>query len=379
VGRVLLDAVSKALVDTGIFTLRFAAWCFRWSVAALVFLALMAGAAYYVFNQAVEGGGYVIVPDVTGMPVTKASTILGQAGLELGVQRQVVSDRIPEYHVLLQRPTANRSVRMGRKVNLTISAGRESESVPGVVGKTLEAALKELETTRFAAGSIARIHRDAPENLVLGQDPAAGADAAVGSEIHLLISDGPEQKQTFMPDLVGKSIEETQILLAGMDVQAVPFSVDREGTNYETVLAQSPPPGTLLSPGQQVTFDVRLLPTTFLPNARRKISLTYTVPDVSEEVQVRVEVADQAGRKEPLYPLPADFVNGLPPRHPPGTQITFQIAFLNEATVEFYANGELHQSYYFEGSAEPVVTDHDMHGDEDSGRFRPFRRLRERF
>src|SRR5690606_6905477 len=137
-------------------------------------------AAFLVFNRAVEGGDYVVVPDVTGLPVTQAANLFAAKGLEIGEQRQVVSDRVPEYHVLLQRPSPNRVIRAGRKISLTISAGREAAPAPDLRGTPLSDALARLDATRFIPGTIARIPDPAPRDTVLGQDPEPSVPLAVG-------------------------------------------------------------------------------------------------------------------------------------------------------------------------------------------------------
>lgn len=328
----------------------------------------MGFSAYFVFNEAVKGGVYVLVPDVTGLPITSAANILAQAGLELGTQKQISNTRVPEYHVIVQRPSANRVVRAGRKVSLSISAGSHYENAPSLVGRRLESAKQELEGTRLRLGSIARLPDTAPADTILAQDPPANAPVNTGGEIHLLVSDGPEAKQIFMPDLLGRTLEEVQLLLARLDVSAVPYKVERAGEEYEVVLAQRPAPGTLLHEHQEVTFDVRLLPSSFLPNARRKVSVRYTVPRRAFPAAVRVELVDQRGTRSVIYPQLRDYVGGRPPTHDSGTTITFpEIAFSNEATVEFSIDGALHTSYYFEGDAKPVVTINDLGSGERTG------------
>lgn len=315
----------------------------------------MALAAYFVFNQAVKGGGYIVVPDVVGLPLNKASNVLAEAGLETGKQRQVVSDRFPEYHVLLQRPAASKVVRSGRKIQLTISAGTQYEQAPYLVGRNLEAAKQNLEGTRMILGSIARIPNESIRGLVLGQDPAAGQDVPVGGEIHLLVSDGPLVQPVFMPDLVGKTIDEALSLLAEFDVPAIPYHVNTPGVEYDVVLAQSPKSGTLLHEEDPISFDVRLLETTKLPNVRRKVALEYTVPATSMNPQVRVDILDQNGDRTTVYPRPADYRNGVPPRLRPRSKITIPFSYLDVATVEFYVDGVPQSSYYYEGNADPVV------------------------
>lgn len=356
-GRVLPGTPSQGLLSALSFTFRFLGWCVRWSFAALLFLAVMGISGYFVFNQAVKGGGAVLVPDVTGLTIIDAVNVLSEAGLELGTQKQIVNDRVPEYHVIVQRPSANRVVRAGRKVSLSISAKREYKNAPNLIGKGLEEALQELEDTRFRPGSVARLSSDAPADTVLGQDPEAHAPISTGSEIHLLVSDGPKAKPIFMPDILGKSMEEAQLVLANLDVSVVPYKINRAGEEYEVVLAQAPEPGTLLQKGQEVSFDVRLLPSSFLPNARRLVEVSYTVPPRSAPVLVKVELVDQQGVSTLVYPKPKDYVDGRAPRHLSGTTIRFrEIAFSNEATVDFFVDGALHTSYYFVGDADPILT-----------------------
>ncbi len=324
----------------------------------LFFIAVMLGVAYYVFTQAVQGGELVSVPDITGKSITEASNIITQAGLELGVQRQVINEQVPEYHVIVQRPTANKVVRQGRKVNLTVSQGRREVKAPSVVGVLLDKAFSEIENARFTHGSVARIHDAAPRDTVLAQDPASAQGISMGAEIHLLVSDGPQQEIMMMPDLLGTSLAEVKMLLASMEVQVVPYVVDRPGESYEVVLKQHPEPGTTLTPDQEVSFDVRLRPTSELPNARRKVSIRYIVPATNEfTTEVRIDTIDEAGIRKSIYPLISDYVDNRPPRFQAGQEFTLPgVTFSNEITVEFYANRVLHQSYYFRGGNDPVIT-----------------------
>ena len=95
-GRVLLDSTSEGLLDALMFTFRFVGWLTRWTLATVFFIAVMAFAAYFVFNELVKGGGYVNVPDIVGLNITKASNELASVGLEIGSQNLVPShpDRV---------------------------------------------------------------------------------------------------------------------------------------------------------------------------------------------------------------------------------------------------------------------------------------------
>lgn len=338
------------------FTFRFLGWCVRWSFATVFFLGVMALAGYFVFNEAVKGGGHVVVPDVVGLPVDRAQLVLAEAGLEIGAQQQVASDRFPEYHVMLQRPPADRVVRTGRKVQLTVSAGKQLESAPELVGQTLEAAVRQLESTRLLVGAIARMPHESSRDTVLGQDPPARSSVPTGGEVHLLVSDGPGAAPVFMPDIQRMPVRQAMDLLASLGVQAVPYTVENPGADYEVVLAQRPEPGTLLYPDQTVSFDVRPLPTTVLANAKRTVSYEYVVPEQFRDVELRIDVVDQNGVRNTIFPLPVHYRDGKPLRLSSGARISDTVAFTEEVTIEFYVNGVIERSYYYQGAASPVVT-----------------------
>lgn len=318
----------------------------------------MIGAGFYVFNEAVQGGETIEVPSVTGLPLSRASNLLAEAGLEMGEQTHVVNDRFPPYTVLMQRPESNRVVRQGRKVDLTVSAAQQYENAPRLVGRTLGTALTELAGTRFVAGSIARMPSDAARDTVLAQDPLPGGDLSTGGEVHLLVSEGPKVNSLFMPNLVGKALDDAKIILSAMSVNAVPFKSDRPGAAFNVILAQDPEPGTVLREGQSITYEVRLASETILPTARRRVQVAYEVPPISASPEVRVDIVDEQGARTTVYPQTSHYVNGAPPRLPAGTKMTIPVTFQINATVEFYADGNLHKSYYYEGDAEPIVTNH---------------------
>lgn len=359
----------------------------------IFFVAVMLLAAYFVFTQAVQGGTHVIVPDVTGLSFTRAADVLTEAGLELGKRHEVADDRVPEFHVIVQRPRANQVVRAGRKVALTISEGRRYEPVPGFIGKMLDESLQELESTRLLGGSVARIPSNLPADTVLAQDPEPLHPLQVGGEVHLLVSDGPAAQAMIMPTLVGRSLEQAQMALSNLNVKVVPYKVDRPGAEYDTVLAQFPEPGSRLNEGDMVTFDIRLQSASYLPNAKRAVDAVFVVPNVGRTVAISIYTLQPDGRRQLEYPQPGQhFAEGSPPPQlQPGTSITVPLTYESEMTVEFYVDGNLHTSYYYSRDARPVVTSHGGDGrvptiggrgfvqqeelepiDSDSGRRNPF-------
>src|SRR5690606_31367022 len=105
-------------------------WTFRWTVATIVMFIVMAGAGLYVFNHAVAGDEPVTVPNVTGMSYAQAMGQLTDAGLTMTPSTPMESDRVPEGHIISQRPEPGRVIRAGRPVHTTVSRGQVSHQAP---------------------------------------------------------------------------------------------------------------------------------------------------------------------------------------------------------------------------------------------------------
>lgn len=328
----------------------------RWSLALLVFVAVMAGAGYYVYSEALRGGSYVQVPDVTMRPVTEASFLLAEKGLELGAQTKVVDERIPKHYVITQRPAAGKVVRTGRKVFLTVSGGNESLTPPNLVGKMLTAAQEELKTSAFVLGTVPRIPHASPRDTILAQDPAPSSVASSGARINLLVSDGSRRAAFIMPDLVGKPVQEVLQLLVPRGVMPVPNKVDMPGQRMDVVLDQQPPAGTLIQEGDRVIYSVYPSGSVTLPDARKTVRVSYTVPNSWFEREVRVDTVDRHGLRSTVFPLETDYVDDEPPRFGSGTQITLRpLSYIDSMTVEIYLDGQLAESRVYKGDGEPEI------------------------
>ena len=318
----------------------------------------MAGAGYYVFYESLRGGAYVEVPDVTLRPITEASYKLAEEGLEIP-KPKMIADEAPKYYVISQRPAPGKVVRTGRKVFLTVSAGKESLAPPNLVDKPLAKAEEEIRATSFALGTVARVKNTAPRDTVLAQDPSPARLVSASTRINLLVSDGAtETKAAFiMPDLVGMPVADVDAALAPYGIKAKPNKVDMPGQKVDVVLDQRPAAGTLVQEGDVVIYDVYASGSVQLPDARRSVQIVYVVPHSWFEREVRLDVIDRNGVRVTAFPLERHYVNGMPPKFRSADTIRFpELKFFQRMTAEVYLDGQLAQTYVYEGENEPVIT-----------------------
>jgi serine/threonine-protein kinase len=130
----------------------------------------------------------------------------------------------------------------------------KTATVPNVLGLDRVTATTQLRDAGFVVNANPT-RSDEPEDQVLEQDPAAGEEVDVGSEVTITYSSGVGT--ITLGDYVGQKLTYAQRKLAadGLSVSVV----KRETTDSSEdgiVLAQAPSGGTNLSPGGRVTLTV---------------------------------------------------------------------------------------------------------------------------
>jgi beta-lactam-binding protein with PASTA domain len=144
----------------------------------------------------------------------------------------------------------------GRAIQDFLQPSEPSLSAPTLVGQTLPDALRTADRVRLHAVVISRQASDQyPKDLVIRQDPPAGAQVREGRQISLVVSSGV---QIFpMPDLRYETMREV-----GLDLSHFKLSlgrvrqVDSDEVPANHVVAQDPPPLSSVRVGTVVNVDV---------------------------------------------------------------------------------------------------------------------------
>ena len=135
----------------------------------------------------------VIVPDVTGMPLTKAEQVLRERGLKLRVIRWEPSKKVQQGHILrMEDPEPNRRVVEGREVLVVVSQGVAPVLVPDVTGQKLNDALATLKAAKLKVGqTLETFSETAPKGTVIGQQPPPLTQVPEETPVNLIVSKGP--------------------------------------------------------------------------------------------------------------------------------------------------------------------------------------------
>ena len=134
----------------------------------------------------------VTVPDVAGQTQNDAGSILTGAGLTTGTVTQQCSNTVAAGLVVSQAPSAGDQAPFGSAVDLVISTGPCTATVPDVVGETEPGAGTVLTGAGLTAGNTTEECSDTVAvGLVISQTPLAAAQAPFGSAVDFVISTGP--------------------------------------------------------------------------------------------------------------------------------------------------------------------------------------------
>jgi eukaryotic-like serine/threonine-protein kinase len=177
-------------------------------------LLILAGLLFLLVRNFADNGNdptLVTVPNVVGQPADQAERALEAAGFEVA-RASEASDR-PVDEVIEQDPRAEEQAEEGSEVTITLSAGPQMATVPSVEGLTVDEASQALIEARFVPRQQAEENADVEENIVIRTDPAANAQAAVGSTVTVIYSSGPNTIQ--IPDVSRQSVNDARNTLNG--------------------------------------------------------------------------------------------------------------------------------------------------------------------
>ena len=258
----------------------------------------------------------VPMPDVMGLTMDQAEERLGES--DLIPEWEEVMDEAQKGTVIDQEPQAGETVERYSKVKITASSGSDQLDLAalGILEMTEEEAKDFFAQNRITA-SFQRQYSDTVElGKVISCDPMT---VKAGDAVTVLISDGPEQEMTVMPDLLNRTEEEALALLAEAGLNPGRVTYDNSSTvPKDSVMGQEVPRGTAIMRGSEVGYTVSGGPAS--GDGQRYVGAISTTFDPSSligpgsgSVELRILIRlMQVVDGEPAYTplMPATTVNG---------------------------------------------------------------------
>jgi serine/threonine-protein kinase len=243
------------------------------------------------------------------MTKAQAELYAKQHHFELFYAEGAYSETAAKDVVLDQKPKPAEKIVKGGTLTLTLSLGPERFPVPDLVGHEVAAAQGELDGLSLKLKQGKGQYSDTvPEGSIISTDPKAGTQLKRGDTVTAVVSQG--KAPISIPNVVGQNINDVRGQLQGLGL-AVDERYKDSDQPADTVIAQSPKPGSGASRDDTVTLDVSKGPP------------QVAVPDVNNQpCQQAQQTLQQQGLQPQVNGNPNAFAHGTNP--PAGTQVPAQ-------------------------------------------------------
>jgi serine/threonine-protein kinase len=188
------------------------------------------------------------VPDLVSLTLDDAQRAATARKLTLTIADREPSNDIPENVVLSQDPKAGSDLVPPGAINVVVSTGPVSVTVPDVGGQNVTAAVNAMQSTGLVAHLVYLAQTGTTAGTVIDQTPAAASSLRKGATVTLTIA-----VPGVVPDVAGMTLDQAKAALvnAGYTVGNVAYTQDgSSGTAVRT----EPEANAALRPGEAVTI-----------------------------------------------------------------------------------------------------------------------------
>ena len=233
-----------------------------WGVVPLVMIAILALIVdSMVMPMVTRHGTEFPIPDFVGQRLVEARMTLTDLELGFEIASEEYSPGKEKGIIMGQFPIGGTKVKSGRGIKFVVSLGQKKVAIPDVAGLSVRQARLNLETAGLIVGDIAWAFSDTlPEKMVVVSYPPAGTEVTFGAPVTLMVNRGRSADFTYVPELVGLTLDMAQQRLA--DKQLKPGIITRRLDDQylpETVLEQSEAEGTELEPGTEIDLVISVM------------------------------------------------------------------------------------------------------------------------
>lgn len=239
-------------------------------LAAMLILSLLLYFAVHIYLDVyTDHGEKIPVPDLRGLSFERAAEIVDEYDMTLEVYDTTYVASYTKGSVVDHIPRPGFNVKEGRKIYVTINSDTPPQvDMPDLIDESLRQAISIIENTGLTMGKI--IYKPGFKDLVLGQEAYGetvlpGTKINKGTTINLLVGKGDASEKTYIPKLLGLTLEEARVKVAnaGLNIDFIKFDeqIQRPEDSLDAVIWRQTPEykaETQISAGSNI--DVWLLP-----------------------------------------------------------------------------------------------------------------------
>lgn len=206
----------------------------------------------------------IIMPSVVGYTLQDAEDTLKEKSEDFQITSKMEpSDTVEKGMVIEQYPLSGAEVDADSEVQLKVSSGPEAVEVPNVYNSSDDQAVTMLEEAGFKVKHEYDYSDEIEEGRVISTTPERGTSAYPGDTVTVVISNGPENTDVTVPDIVGLTQKKAIKELENAGLKAGDITSDYSDTYPKgQVVYQNYDSGTKIAKETAVDFTVSLGPDT---------------------------------------------------------------------------------------------------------------------
>jgi beta-lactam-binding protein with PASTA domain len=209
-------------------------------------------------SQLILRGELIILPDLKGKNLEEARAMLTSKKTTIAIQGRQFDSHYEKGRIISHDPGPGSRIKANRTVNVMISEGNESVSIPKLEGHSLEYANQVLKAAGLRKGRSSQIHTPQyAAGRIIAQMPPASETADRNASVNFLISQGAWENRYIMPDLIEKKAVSVIQQLKAMDFQVAEIHYGYyHGLEPGIIINQSPAHGYRVQKRSQITLEV---------------------------------------------------------------------------------------------------------------------------
>lgn len=180
--------------------------------------------------------------------------------LKIGINETATeaSDEYAEGEIISQDPAANSEVEKGTTINVTVSTGEATVTIPTGIAGTAQSDAEELLDSMGLVTEIELQYSDEVDvGYVISCEPAEGSEVSKGSTVKLYISKGEDTSDNVtVPSVVGKTEAEAEEMLDSVGLTYTVETTSDDTQEDGVVISCSPDVGESVTAGSSVTLTV---------------------------------------------------------------------------------------------------------------------------
>ncbi len=203
-----------------------------------------------------ENKNEVEVPNFMGYTIDKAKKEAEEAGININVAKSEYSD-YDENTIINQSPEGGETVLEGQTVDVVVSLGQKSFTMPNVVNDEKDEAISKIEDVSGQKPDVEYEFDDTVKaGLVIAQSPEPQTQMKAGDSILLTISKGKEDTSVVVPNFVGKDISDVKNELESVGLKLGSISSVESDKPKDQVISQSLSKGSEAEQNSSINFEV---------------------------------------------------------------------------------------------------------------------------